>query len=131
MKLLSVGLILLLTACSEKTNRTQSVNSVSISMGTITKTIAAKLGDEFKTEANTANTYLLAFKVKNAIETNSFYLVIDMRDGKVIKEGTFRPGYVKWADNYSIELLSVPGTIPIGKTMADYKTLLIIEHPKK
>ena len=37
------------------------------------------------------------------------YKVVQVSGLQIIKEGTIRPGYIKWINNLEIELLSLPG----------------------
>ena len=49
------------------------------------------------------------------------YLIVNNETAEPVKEGHITMGYIKWVSDNTIEILDLPGAIPSGKTVEDYK----------
>lgn len=67
-------------------------------------------------------------------ETNTAGLkkfeVIRVKDNLIIEEGSFRPGYIKWINNYEIELLDLPGALKENQDLNQFKKIISIPSIK-
>jgi hypothetical protein len=118
-------LTLLLVGCSRTTTRGRLAQD--IDLAALNKIITQEIGESHEIDFNTSKTYLLAYREKEITETFTTYLVLNVSTRAIIKRGSFRPGYIKWKDASSIELLDAPGIIPDTKSLNDYKQTIIIE----
>lgn len=68
--------------------------------------IKSKLGTGYTVSYNEPKTYALyqQSRVNDHANRSFKYLVVNLSDSKIISEGSFRNGYVKWIDNNSIEI---------------------------
>lgn len=70
---------------------------------------STKLGKDISVSYNESNTLALyqqkPGEADHALRTYK-YLVIRLSDNAIVHEGSFRAGYVKWADNTSVEVYS-------------------------
>jgi hypothetical protein len=58
------------------------------------------------------------------------FAVIRVTDRKIVKEGHFRPGYVKWINNDKIEILNLPGAFRENEDLEKYKTTILVRSTK-
>lgn len=67
-----------------------------------------KLGAKYAVSYNTLKTHVLCQQMREGDHSQrSFkYIVIKLSDNKIMYEGTFRMGYVRWLNDQSIEVLS-------------------------
>lgn len=72
--------------------------------------IVAKLGKNIITEENETKTHVLYVqKTQGDHPTRIYNYVVERKsDKKIVLEGSFQMGYVKWITNSSIEVLSLP-----------------------
>ena len=72
--------------------------------------VIAKLGKDVISEENETKTHVLYVqKAQGDHPTRSYNYVVERKsDKKIVLEGSFRMGYVKWTTNSSIEVLSLP-----------------------
>ena len=125
---LSLICLIFFLQCSGRVNKTTtSAESDSTSLN---KLVENEVGVKYSQTLNTSKTYLLAVSEKEAIQEMKRYVLVEIASQKIVKKGTFRPGYIKWRDDTSLELLNVPGTIPIGKSLSDYTELITIPNNK-
>lgn len=69
-------------------------------------TVKRKLGAQYAVSYNTAKTHALCQQMRSGDHSQrSFrYLVIELSNNKVMREGSFRMGYVRWVNDQSIEV---------------------------
>lgn len=106
------------------------VNSVSTSTNPSTDTnklLETEVGLRSTQVLNESQTYLLAVEEKEATAPMTRYVVVERVSQKILQKGSFRPGYIKWLNNTSLELLNAPGIIPEGKNLSDY--IKVIQLP--
>jgi hypothetical protein len=72
--------------------------------------VIAKLGKDVISEENETKTHVLYVqKAQGDHSTRSYNYVVERKsDKKIVLEGSFQMGYVKWTTNSSIEVLSLP-----------------------
>ncbi len=112
-------------ACSKKaTNNTITA----IAEDSLNKTVIEALGSNTEKFYNTTKDLLLV-KQTGLPETSVVrFIVIQTSNGKIIHQGSFKPGYVQWKTNDSLELFNVPGIIPAHKTQADYISIISLSR---
>lgn len=76
---------------------------------------------------NTTKTHYLE---TTSIDSIKNYRVVELQSGKVILEGKFVPGYIKWINDNTLELLSLPNNIPKEKNITDYIQIIKIPSVK-
>jgi hypothetical protein len=126
MRVVIICLSILFIQCAKSIK--DSSNNASGQLVDLNKILETEIGPASVQQWNENKTCLLAYREKKLTEAYSTYIVLEAKTGKVLKKGTFVPGSIQWIDNYSLELLSVPGTIPQGKTLADYKKIITLNQ---
>lgn len=100
------GATLVLISC-----KTQQVN-LKFSADQLTKQIETKLGEEYQTKNNNADTYVLGWREDNSSGTLVIrYGVWDIGTGVLIYNNTALRGSVQWLDNTSLLVEEYPGII--------------------
>lgn len=86
----------------------------------------AKLGTDFESFPNLTEEYILFVQKVNSSHPSHVikFLVIETTANNIILEQNFVPGYVKWADEFSIEVLSIPGNIKRTENLSDYAKII-------
>lgn len=86
------------------------------------RAIREVLGEEFKTFPSPGNSYVLYVQQADGLSSGQSvrYLVTDGATGAVILRDSIMPGYVKWTDDRTLEVLSVPGTLRQGEDLSKY-----------
>jgi hypothetical protein len=108
---LSVFIVLLNCKAAQKNDQKPSVAFENL--------VKSKVGAKYKVDYNVSKTYALCQqeRAEDHIRRNIKYIVVRLSDNKVINEGFYSMGYVKWFDNNSIEVLSssIQGTERAGE----------------
>lgn len=87
---------------------------------------------EFISIANRANSHMIFIqKQKDGAFKHIRFLVIAIKDCKVLTDQYFLPGYVKWKTNNEIELLSLPEIVPAGKNLDAFIQIISIANLSK
>lgn len=61
---------------------------------------------------NTSKSHVIAIeKTPNAATGRLSFLIFETTRGELLKEGSFRPGYIKWISNEELEIFDAPGII--------------------
>ena len=86
------------------------------------RAIREVLGQEFKTVPSPANSYVLYIQqgAGTAAGQSVRFLVTDAATGAVLMKDSILPGYVKWSDDQTLEVLSVPGMLKQGDDLSKY-----------
>jgi hypothetical protein len=72
----------------------------------------AVLGKNLQQYPNDSQTHILFVQPATAYPNQPIkFVIIEKNSGKVIFEKSFRPGYVKWRDDRSIEYEDMPGIV--------------------
>jgi hypothetical protein len=99
---------------------------------TIPKIVVDKLGENIESFPNQSGKFILFVqKASNNQPTHLVKaMVIETASNKVVVEEAFVPGYIKWASESTLELLSIPGIIKANQDLSDYKRIIRIQAPK-
>lgn len=120
----SIFFLILTASCANKTAKV-ALNDDSVK-SQLNKIIITELDSTNQLFYNNSQTYVLA--IQELTEANARnrvkYIIINTSSLEIAKKGSFTPGHLKWISDTSLELLSVPGTIPQGKNLSDYSTIL-------
>jgi len=111
--------------CSKKAN-TSAITAVD-TYSFLNKKIESELGSHTEKLFNSSKTYLLAYRLKEATEDFTIYAVFEVSSGALVKKGSYVPGYIQWIDDTSLELLNAPGIVPKGKSLTDYKSIILLK----
>lgn len=120
--------LIFFTQCAGRV--TKSATYTESDLTSLNKLVVREVGATHTQSFNASKTYLLAVSDKGATNVMSRYSVVEVGTLKVLKTGTFRPGYIKWKDDQSLELLNAPGAMPTGKSMSDYIEVIYIPANK-
>jgi hypothetical protein len=73
-------------------------------------TIKSRIGNDFVIDFNKSKSYALCYqKAGDDHSQRTFqFIVVRLSDNRIVNEGTFRMGYVKWVDEGTIEVLNTP-----------------------
>lgn len=108
---LSVFIVLLNCKAAQKNDQEPSVAFENL--------VKSKVGAKYKADYNVSKTHALCQQERTGdhIGRNIKYIVVRLSDNKVIIEGSYSMGHVKWFDNNSIEVLSssIQGTESAGE----------------
>lgn len=118
MQLRLLCLLFAFTQCSHKA--VKSTDSDVFNPTDLNKTLETELGGKFTQTQNESKTYVLAIGEQENSSLFRQYVILEVSSLEIIQKGSFRPGYIQWKSNTSLELLNVPGTIPVGKNLSDY-----------
>lgn len=124
MRVILFCILIAYTQCSKRVTENNTVSAPD--WAALNETIEAEIGSNTQT-LNDTKSVVLAVHEKAPTEITNRYLVIDIATATILKKGSFRPGYIKWRNNNSLELLNVPGMIPEGRNLSDY--IEIIQLP--
>ena len=114
-----------LASCSHQTLDTHGAGTNS----TIEEIAQAELGKDFSIEYNGSGSYALCHQ-KETSGVNKYILVL-LADKKITHRGQFRPGYIKWIDNNSIEVLDAPGMLRKDQELSDFKKTITVGFIEK
>jgi hypothetical protein len=111
MKVFSTALVIplivicFLTCCTAQKNNTAINNNFE-------SIIKTKLGPAFTIDFNESKSYALGTQQRQGdhIRRNFKYIVVRLSDNKILQEGSYTMGSVKWIDNNSIEIVSEAST---------------------
>ena len=115
--LFSCILVLAVAACS---------STAQTSQGDLSSIVKAKLGSHYSTHHNQSNSFALYQQSPGGDHMNrSFkFIVIKISEKKIVREGSFKNGYVKWVDDKSIEVASA------GADEKLEKQVIVVEDQK-
>jgi hypothetical protein len=81
---------------------------------------------EIDTENNSDNSFRLYKQKTTNTSGHVKYLIIDIKNNQIVKQGAYAPGYIKWISVDELELLSMPEVIKKEQTPADFKQILSV-----
>ena len=105
----------LLVSCTSQTTLSRRPATQS----SIEEIAQAALGSKYIVEYNASKSYALC-QQKETFDLNK-YILIKVMDRKATLQGQFRPGYIKWVDNDTLEILDAPGIIKKDQSLSDFK----------
>lgn len=95
--------LVLLVACKSTT---------SIKSNAVADIVTDKLGELYDSYPNETGEYVLCVQSNSQGTNNTLrFVVVDVKQEKIVLEKVFRPGYVKWYDDSQIELSDQPGIV--------------------
>jgi hypothetical protein len=126
-KVLAIILVLLTVLSKECDSAKESSNQVFIDSLANTKFQGKSI-----IIPNGANTYSLIHSSDTSGNKGSFnYFVVKHDNKKVILEGKYNPGgYVKWAGDSRVEVLSIPKHVQTVPDTSMYKRVILLEERK-
>jgi hypothetical protein len=78
---------------------------------------------------NSAQTHAVAVaKAPAGASGLTDYLIFDVKQGKLLAEGSFRPGYIRWLNNDEIEIFDAPGMVRPDEDLARFKKIIQIKN---
>lgn len=116
--------LIFFTQCAGRVTKSNALSENDSS--NLNKVLEREVGPNYSQTFNETKTYLLSISEKVATETMQRYVVVEVATQKVVKNGAFRAGYVRWKNDQSLELLNAPGTLPVGKNLSDYIEIISI-----
>lgn len=86
-------------------------------------------GDQVEVYPNSTGEYMLYVQVvtKNSV---AGFMVLRARDGEIVLDEKFLPGYIKWLTATTLEVLSIPGILKENEDLSDYKKIIDIHAIK-
>jgi hypothetical protein len=110
-KALSLMLTILLVSVSITCDCCRAANKDQQAKGSpLEDLIKRRIGNDFVMDFNVSKTHALCYQKRSddhAQRTMQF-IVVRLSDNKEVADGTFKMGYVKWNDNETIEVLTIP-----------------------
>lgn len=98
----------------------------------MTKLATEQLGNDVDSFPNASGKLILYVQKMDPLAARQAvrFLVIDKSTGAIVEQQSFLPGYVKWANEDTLELLSVPGTLRSGESLAQYVRMIKLRSSK-
>lgn len=116
-KLLILVVVLLSFSC-----KSQKVNSLQV--------INEKIGEEAVISYNGSEKFALVKQNVTSPQANFYstnYLILNVEEDEILKEGRVTNGHIKWVDNETIEIFEQPGVIQEGKSKDDFKEIINVK----
>ena len=89
------------------------------------------LGKEVEQTPNVSGKYILYVqKVDPNFPTRIVKAIVITSTNKIIAKESFVPGYIKWASESSLEILSMPGMIKKDEDLSRYTRTINLNSPK-
>ena len=89
----------------------------------------SQLGKPCEFFYNAERTHVLSYSSQsNQMAKRTKFLVIRVDNGEVVESGSFRPGYIKWIDNKTLELLDAPEVVGLDDSIDNYKKTIVITN---
>jgi hypothetical protein len=89
----------------------------------------SKLGSPCEFIYNESKSYILSYSSQsNDLVEKTKFLVIRVSDAEIIQSGDFRPGYIKWVSENTIEYLDAPGIIRPDETLDQYTKKIVLDQ---
>jgi hypothetical protein len=92
-----------------------------------------KLGDRVDSFPNSSGRYILYVQQQDIKYPTKIIgaIVIETNTGKVLTEESFSPGYIRWIDESTLELLNIPEMIKAGEDLSLYTKKIKISTPNR
>jgi hypothetical protein len=92
-----------------------------------------KLGNRVDSFPNSSGRYILYVQQQDIKYPTKIIgaIVIETNTGKVLTEESFSPGYIRWIDESSLELLNIPEMIKAGEDLSLYTKKIKISTPNR
>jgi len=81
-----------------------------------------KLGAKLDSFPNSSGQFILYVQKEDAQHPTRMLsaVVVEVKTEKIVAEESFIPGYIKWIDASTLELLNAPGMIKAGEDLSSY-----------
>lgn len=115
-----IVLFLAFSCKSQKTNSLQLINE--------------KIGEEAVIIYNEGEEYALIKQNITSPQANFYstnYLILQVKNDKILKEGRVTNGHIKWLDSNIIEIFEQPGAIRETDKKEDFKKFIHVDQLKK
>jgi hypothetical protein len=92
-----------------------------------------KLGNRVDSFPNSSGRYILYVQQQDIKYPTKIIgaIVIETNTGMVLTEESFSPGYIRWIDESSLELLNIPEMIKAGEDLSLYTKKIKISTPNR
>ncbi len=83
---------------------------------------AQKLGTKLDSFPNSSGQFILYVQKEDTQHPTRMLsaVVIEVKSEKIVAEESFIPGYIKWIDASTLEMLNAPGMIKAGEDLSSY-----------
>jgi hypothetical protein len=90
----------------------------------------SQLGSPCEFFYNTEKTYVLSYSSRsNQMAGRTNFLVLKVDNAEIIESGSFRPGYIRWISNTTLEYLDAPEIIGLDDSLDNYKKTIVLKAP--
>jgi|GEM_PF-1316968 hypothetical protein len=118
------GVAILIVSCEPTRSNQTKVDSIE-------QIVTQKLGSyELIPSFSGAYTLFVQKIDPSAANTVTNFLVVESTSKIIILEKSFKPGYIKWIDNSTIEYLDAPGILKQNESITDYIKKIDLSAPK-
>lgn len=92
-----------------------------------------KLGAQLDSFPNSSGQFILYVQQENIQHPTRMLsaVVIEVKTQRIVAEESFIPGYVKWVDESTLELLNAPGMVKAGEDLSSYRRKINLSSLKK
>lgn len=111
----AVSIAILMVSCKPTIPNQANINAVE-------QLLIQKLGsyEMYQNASGTYSLFVQKIEVEETANPVTRFLVVDLASKKIMVEKSFKPGYVKWIDDSTLELLDAPGILKQNETLSDY-----------
>ncbi len=109
------AIAILMVSCKPTIPNQANINAVE-------QLLIQKLGsyEMYQNASGTYSLFVQKIEVEETANPVTRFLVVDLASKKIMVEKSFKPGYVKWIDDSTLELLDAPGILKQNETLSDY-----------
>jgi len=109
---------------------TMQCKTPALSQSTVDELVRSRIGSSYSTNYNPSKTLGLFYQNlppdKNGIQ-NVKFIVVEFSSHKILEEGKYLNGHVKWHDDTSLEVLDMPGISKKGQSTSDFKKVIYLK----
>ena len=109
---------------------TMQCKTPALSQSTVDEIVHNKIGSSYSTNYNRSKTLGLFYQnlpaEKNGTQ-NVKFIVVELSSHKILEEGKYLNGHVKWHDDTSLEVLDMPGVSKKGQSTSDFKKVIYLK----
>ena len=94
---------------------------------------AQKLGTKLDSFPNSSGQFILYVQKEDTQHPTRMLsaVVIEVKSEKIVAEESFIPGYIKWIDASTLEMLNAPGMLKAGEDLSSYTRKINLSSIKK
>ncbi len=92
-----------------------------------------KLGVKLDSFPNSSGQFILYVQKEDTQHPTRMLsaVVIEVKSEKIVAEESFIPGYIKWIDASTLEMLNAPGMLKAGEDLSSYTRKINLSSIKK